>query len=72
MIWGLWFQTPIKVGVIIISNTCLLKPRQESALVVLNIKLRKRKKMEATDVNWDTIFEMLPTQELEDYDERIK
>ena len=28
--------------------------------------------MDATDVNWEPILEMLPTQEQQDYDERIR
>ena len=28
--------------------------------------------MDATDVNWEPILEMLPTQEMNDYDERMK
>ena len=28
--------------------------------------------MDATEVNWEPILEMLPTQDLEDYDERMK
>ena len=29
-------------------------------------------KMDATDVNWEPILEMLPLQDQEDYDDRIK
>ena len=28
--------------------------------------------MDATEVNWEPILEMLPTQDLDDYDERMK
>ena len=28
--------------------------------------------MDATDINWEPILEMLPTQEMKDYDERMK
>ena len=28
--------------------------------------------MEADDVNWDPIFEMMPTQEMDDYEDRMK
>lgn len=28
--------------------------------------------MDATDINWEPILEMLPMQEAEDYEERVK
>ena len=28
--------------------------------------------MEADDVNWDPIFEMMPTQDMDDYEDRMK
>ena len=28
--------------------------------------------MDATDINWEPILEMLPTQEMKEYDERMK
>lgn len=36
------------------------------------IPFQKTFTMDASDVNWEPILEMLPTQELEDYDDRIK
>ena len=37
----------------------------DSILIFLDI-------MDATDINWEPILEMLPTQEMKDYDERMK